>query len=263
MRSLRLAFLACAALCAAHAAAAADLTPMDCAVAYGAAARERLRSRGPEYRGLIAQIPNAEAVNFDERAGAMSNRFGVNPMDAGSKAVALAETMKMQAHVAEGDSVLQPERVYEAERGAYALIRQCDAAYGFTPVLAEPPSAEAVLAQFADRRKREAEQKAASDAALDDAQCAVRFWLVGMASQGNTQVQQVMSQKIEVAAGKAMTAQPGMTQERLTEFIKREGTARAEKINAGSWSLDHLLKDTNTCETRYGMPLTTRGAPAP
>lgn len=237
MRSLLVLALGAGALTTSIAVAAAEPEPLACAVAYRAAAQERGRSRTDESRGLIARLPNADSIDFDARAEAMSARFGVDGLDARLKAGKVAEDMKSQAHAAGAGALPQPQVANQAERESYALIRACDTAYGFTPVLDEPPAAAA---------------------ALDDTQCAVRFWIVAVGSAGNPQVQQAMAERLQVAADKVIAAQPGMTKERLAEILKSEGQARGQNLQDKSWSFDELLADVNACEARYGIPVTTK-----
>jgi hypothetical protein len=123
------------------------------------------------------------------------------------------------------------------------------------PQLGPLPSTEAVLKYFNDRRARERAVEEARLAALDEQQCAIRFWIAVASSQNNPPVLQEMQRRAILAANKVIEAQPGMTQERLGVVIQREGQARGEKLTDQKLR-EEYVEELNACELRYGLSVT-------
>ncbi len=252
---------AIASLAMAAPAAAADPDPMECAVAYHAAREELYRvrlARAEKERSdsLGDFVDNFVTADFDKRIDEMAKRANSDVLAVGLKARAMKQKMTTEGIMAPSEAYFAPETVHVLQRQVFDLVHQCDAAYGFTPALGKPWPHEQVVKHYLSRMDKSIAQDDARRAALDDTQCAVRFWILAAGSAGNAPVQQAAMKKIDLAAGKVMAAQPGLKPERLAEVIQREGTARVEKLQSKSWTAEELLTDVNDCEHRYGVPLT-------
>jgi len=246
--------------------------PYQCAVAYAAAGEEsgrfRLAGVKGERTGSLGEFLDnfADPQEYDRRVDALEPRFkapssGRNALAAQLESLPVAKQMATEGAFASSDATLAPDRVYRTQREIFARVRACDLAYGFKPVLGAAPSHDEVVARYRAQRDKAVDQDRARLAALDDRQCVVRFMLLGSAMPGNTQFQQAMAQRIDMAARKAIAAQPGLTPETLLQQVQRDAAERAPKLKSKEDGAQ-LLGEVNTCERRYQAPLTTLSPPA-
>ena len=248
--------------------AAAQASPekpsaMDCSTAYGLLKNEQRRlyrsiskDEGKESLGLM--VPGFRELDFDARIAALRK---IDSMVLGIGTPDTLDAMNREAMFASSNATLNPGAVFKFQREMFALARTCDKAYGFKPEVPEAPAQQAVVKYYTDRRDRDIDRKHAESAALDDLQCAVRFWImVKGASASNPQAAQLRMEKLAFVGRRIMAAQAGMTEERLIVQIEREGTSRIEKLKSKSLPMSSLYDDLQTCERRYGMPLTVRPA---
>jgi len=253
------------------AAAAENPEPAACARAYAIAHSFRAEVRGIEakpeangshrlFAGLSAYIEGFAAMDFEARADALGKKFP-DKFDAttgvfGVKLSALdvARELLMESSAGALAALVSPDRVFPEQRKIFALARTCDLAYGFEPALGEAPAPERVVAMLRAKTEKQVEEKNKRLAALDDTECAIRFALAGSLFPPNSPDQQQMAQRLQLAASKAMTAQSGLTEERLTTLLQCGIQERGAKLKSGGYKADELVDDVAACETRLGVP---------
>lgn len=234
----------------------------DCSTAYGLLKNEQRRlyrsisdKEGRESIG--AWVTGFKEVDLDRRIDGLKK---VDPLIIGVGTPETLDRMNHEAMFADSDATFRPASVFQFQRQMFDLARKCDQAYGFKPEIPEPAAQEEIVKVYISRRDRDIARKNEEFAKMDDVQCAVRFWIMAQAGHQNPEVQQLRMEKLAFAGGKALEANPGMTEERLMVQLEREGTARVEKITNKSLPMASLYDDLNLCERRYQMPLTGRPA---
>ncbi len=284
MRQLAVAFAIWFAFLSAGSAVAAESAsnPYDCAVAYYAMGKERgrfqreLLSELGGFRSPVELAENATSLQvyeFDDRAAKLSPKIEVleekggtighrGPVDARFDAIAIADEIAAEATLAPSDAELRPAAVYSKSRSIFERVHACDVEYGYTPVIgALPPQDEIVAgllrraeaARAAYSAKVDARQAELAD--LDDMKCAARFLLLSQMNPQDFDFVAVARQKVAIAANKAMDSEPGMTQERVAEMVRRDAEERGGRVQEPG-DIYPLLQEINVCEALYGLGLT-------
>ena len=257
---------------AATPALAQDTSPEGCVRAYAAAAAFQSMSMrdaaaGDGFESLGGLTDNwMQTYVWEDRArdvgrkAADPTRFtlGDSPEHRAGELDAISAVT--DGKLAEGTAQWNPDDLFVNQRKLFAAVRACDLAHGFDPPLGVPPAPDVVLGIFRDREQRRADQAAMRErslAGMDDRQCAARFYVMGALMAQDPAFQQAMRSKMQVAAGKAREADPGLEPQRFLEMVQREAQERGSKMTKPE-DVDPLLEEVNACETRYGQPLTTR-----
>jgi hypothetical protein len=273
MRSMFLPLLAIALVIGASntATATENPEPAACARAYAIAHDFRAAVRGMEakpeangahrlFGGLSPYIDGFATIDFDARADALGKKFpekfdsttGVFGVKLSASGV--AQDLLLESTNGSLAALVSPDKVFPEQRKIFGLARSCDLAHGFKPALGEAPAPDRVVAILRAKTEKQVEEKNKQLAALDDTECAIRFTLAGNMFPPDSDGQQGMMQRLQVAASKAIAGQAGLTQERLMTLIQRGMTERAEKLKSGSYNAETLIEEVRACETRLGLP---------
>ena len=260
-----------AALSASGSAEAAlmDPTSNQCAVAYLAAQSEKERLQGASYKNeqtdsLLNFIDNGRSIDYRARAEEVRKKHEASWNDSEKapwmEVSSLNKVFFVEGTMATSDYYFSPATVFQTQRAIFERLPSCDRTHGFKPAAGALPTHDAVILHFKSQAEKRIEQDNARRDALDDTQCAIRYWVAANSAGTSSSEQQQARQLASHAAKKVLGAQPQMTQERLLTVIQRQGMEYGQKLS-NSDNAKTFRDDILTCTARYQYEVDQKGAP--
>lgn len=240
------------------AAALTDPTSNQCAVAYLAAQSEKQRLQGASYNkeqteSLLNFIDNGRSIDYETRAAEVRKKYEAS-WDLSEapwlEVASLNQAFFLEGTMAKSDAYFTPATVFQTQRVILGRLSSCDRIHKFTPAAGALPTHDAVILHYKNLADKSIEKDRARRAALDDTQCAIRYWVVANLAGITPEQQQQARELATHAAKKVLVAQPQMTQEQLLTIIQRQGTEFGQKLSNPD-NAKTMQDDVGTCNARY------------